>query len=77
MTGGGVDAVGLALATISAYFLWRGSEEVPSEVRTVRGGGANEDERTFLRRRRRFSTAGFLLLGLGFALQLLSRFLHA
>ena len=70
-----VDVIGLGLVTVSAYLLWRGSEETPGRVRTWTGEGGSEPEYRFLQRRRRFSRAGFLLLGLGFALQLLSRFL--
>ncbi len=67
-----IDVAGLAAATVAAYCLWRGSEEVPWDMQTW--NGKNEQERAFKRARRRWANVGFLLLGVGFGLQIVARF---
>jgi hypothetical protein len=67
----GLDIVGLVLAAISAYFLWRGSEESPWPIQSW--AGQSEAEKMFRKRRSHFSTIGFAMLGMGFLLQLVSR----
>jgi hypothetical protein len=70
---GRLEVLGLLAATVSAYFLWRGSEQVPWEIQTI--DGVSDRERAFKARRQRLANTGFLLLGAGFALQLLARLL--
>ncbi len=65
------DIIGLLAATASAFLLWRGSEEIPWSIQTVKG--ESDTEKSFKRRRARFANAGFALLGSGFLLQLVSR----
>lgn len=68
-----LDVLGLALATISAFFIWHASEETPWKIQSFGGATATED--AFRRKRTLQARTGFSLLGAGFALQLVSRFL--
>lgn len=66
-----LEITGLVSATLSAYFLWRGSEDAPWPAQSW--GGDSAPEIAFRARRTRMARIGFLLLGAGFALQLLAR----
>lgn len=68
-----LDATGLVANTIAAYFLWRGSADLPWEIQTI--NGKSDAEHAFKRQRRRYANVGFVLLGSGFILQLLARFI--
>jgi hypothetical protein len=60
---------GLILNLLAAIFLYDGSRGRPWEIQTW--GGESEAELEFSRKRRRYSNIGFLLLFLGFLLQLI------
>lgn len=59
---------------MSAYFLWRGSEDAPWPAKSW--GGDSPEEVVFRTRRARMAGAGFVLLSLGFGLQLIARFIQ-
>jgi hypothetical protein len=60
---------GLILNLLSAIFLYDGSRARPWEIQTWKG--ESEAELDFLLKRRRNSNIGFLLLFIGFLLQLI------
>lgn len=68
---GALEIIGLVSATLSAYFLWRGSEDAPWPAKSW--GGNSPEEVAFRARRARMAKIGFLLLGAGFGLQLVAR----
>lgn len=68
-----LDVVGLLLSTLSAPLLWRGSLGVPWEMQTWKGQTA--EETTYKQQTRTSAQFGLTLLGFGFALQLIAKFL--
>ncbi|MEW6387899.1 MAG: hypothetical protein AB1491_10335 [Thermodesulfobacteriota bacterium] len=60
---------GLVCNLIATGFLFFGSKAVPWDIQTI--GGESEEEKKFKRNRQRFATNGFVLLFVGFLLQLI------
>jgi hypothetical protein len=64
-----IIVAGLTMNLLAAIFLYDGSKGIPWEIRSWKG--ESEAELAFSRKRRRNSNIGFLLLFIGFLLQLI------
>lgn len=65
----GFIIVGLILTLVATVFLFLGSKHPPWNMQSI--GGKTDKELTFFKQRKNYTSIGFVLLFLGFLLQLI------